>query len=90
MQNQGGSAVWIVENGTVRLTPVQLAAPSGNDMLVASGINPGQTVVTAGVNLLKPGQKVTVLETEKAADYKAPDNKAAESKPAENKPGTVK
>lgn len=70
VQNQGGSAVWIVENGTVKLTPVQLAAPSGNDMLVASGINPGQTVVTAGVNLLKPGQKVTVLDAEPAPDHK--------------------
>jgi len=70
VQNQGGSAVWIVENGTVKLTPVQLAAPSGNDMLVASGINPGQTVVTAGVNLLKPGQKVTVLDPEPAPDHR--------------------
>lgn len=70
VQNQGGSAVWIVENGTVRLTPVQLAAPSGNDMLIASGINPGQTVVTAGVNLLKPGQKVTVLDAEPVAESK--------------------
>jgi RND family efflux transporter MFP subunit len=75
VQNQGGSAVWVVENDTVRLTPVQLAAPSGNDMLVASGISPGQTVVTAGVNLLKPGQKVTVLDADPTA---------------ENKPGTVK
>lgn len=75
VQNQGGSAVWIVENGTVKLTPVQLAAPSGNDMLVASGISPGQTVVTAGVNLLKPGQKVTVLDADPVA---------------ENKPGTAK
>jgi len=75
VQNQGGSAVWVVENGTVRLTPVQLAAPSGNDMLVASGIKPGDTVVTAGVNLLKPGQKVTVLDADPVA---------------ENKPGTPK
>lgn len=75
VQNQGGSAVWVVENGTVRLTPVTLAGPSGNDMLVASGITPGQTVVTAGVNLLKPGQKVTVLDSEPLA---------------ENKPGTTK
>jgi multidrug efflux system membrane fusion protein len=70
VQNQGGSAVWIVENGTVKLTPVQLAAPSGNDMLVASGISPGQTVVTAGVNLLKPGQKVTVLDADPVVENK--------------------
>ena len=70
VQNQGGSAVWVVENGVVRLSPVQLAAPSGNDMLVASGISAGQTVVTAGVNLLKPGQKVTVLDAEPVAQGK--------------------
>ncbi len=70
VQNQGGSAVWVVENGVVRLSPVQLAAPSGNDMLVASGISAGQTVVTAGVNLLKPGQKVTVLDAEPVAPGK--------------------
>ena len=70
VQNQGGSAVWVVENGVVRLSPVQLAAPSGNDMLVASGISAGQTVVTAGVNLLKPGQKVTVLDAEPVTQNK--------------------
>ena len=95
VQNQGGSAVWVVEDGTVRLTPVQLAAPSGNDMLVASGISPGQTVVTAGVNLLKPGQKVTVLDAEPVAEAKPgaqAENKAenkAEAK-ADAKPGIAK
>ena len=66
VQNQGGTAVWVVEDGAVRLASVQLSAASGNDMLVASGISAGQTVVTAGVNLLKPGQKVTVLDAEPA------------------------
>jgi RND family efflux transporter MFP subunit len=67
VRNQDETAVWVVENGTVRLAPVQLAGPSGNDMLIASGLAPGQTVVTAGVHLLKPGQKVTVLDTEPVA-----------------------
>jgi RND family efflux transporter MFP subunit len=62
-----GTGVWVVENGKVRLAPVQLAAPSGNDMLIADGIAPGQTIVTAGVHLLKPGQKVSVLGSEPVA-----------------------
>jgi hypothetical protein len=33
-------------------------------MLIAGGLVPGQTVVTAGVHLLKPGQKVSVLDAE--------------------------
>jgi RND family efflux transporter MFP subunit len=71
VQNQGASAVWLVENGTVRLVPVQLAGASGNEMLIASGLNAGQVVVTAGVHLLKPGQKVTVLDAEPVAQNNA-------------------
>ena len=47
--------------GIVKLVPVQVAAPSGNDMLLAGGVAPGQIIVTAGVNLLRSGQKVTIL-----------------------------
>ncbi len=68
-KSKSGSAVWVVENGAVRLVPVQVAGSSGNDLVVAGGISPGQTVVTAGVNLLKPGQKVKILGDE--AELKA-------------------
>lgn len=65
-QDKNGSAVWVVENGAVKQLPVQLAGPAGNDVLVAGGLASGQTVVTAGVNLLKPGQKVKILDEEGA------------------------
>jgi multidrug efflux system membrane fusion protein len=60
-QEKNATFVWVVENGAVKMLPVQLAGSSGQDVLLASGIAVGQTVVTAGVNLLKPGQKVTIL-----------------------------
>lgn len=60
-QDKAGSALWVVENGAVKLAPVQIAAVAGNDLLIAGGVTAGQTIVTAGVNLLKPGQKVTIL-----------------------------
>ncbi|MBC3874566.1 efflux RND transporter periplasmic adaptor subunit [Undibacterium flavidum] len=63
-QEKNVSSVWIVESGAVKLVPVQLGASSGEDILVAAGIQPGQTVVTAGVNLLKVGQKVSILGVE--------------------------
>lgn len=68
-KSKSGSAVWVVENGAVRLAPVQVAGSSGDDLVVAGGISPGQMVVTAGVNLLKPGQKVKILGDE--AELKA-------------------
>jgi RND family efflux transporter MFP subunit len=66
VQNKGATSVWLVENGAVRLAEVQLGAPLGNEILVASGLQPGQTVVTAGVNLLKNGQKVRILTADVA------------------------
>ncbi len=58
---KSATSVWVVENGVVRLVPVTVNGVSGNDLVLGSGVKPGQTVVTAGVNLLKPGQKVTIL-----------------------------
>lgn len=55
------TSVWVVENGTARLAPVTMGGVAGNDVVLAGGVQPGQTVVTAGVNLLKPGQKVKIL-----------------------------
>lgn len=60
-QDKSATAVWVVENGAVKPVPVQVAGSSGNDIVVAGGISPGQTVITAGVNLLKTGQKVKIL-----------------------------
>jgi len=62
--DKGATSVWVVENGGVKLVPVQVAGSAGNDILVSGGIAPGQTIVTAGVNLLKPGQKVKILGEE--------------------------
>jgi multidrug efflux system membrane fusion protein len=80
VQSGNSTAVWVVDKGAVRLAPVQLAGASGNDMLVASGITPGQTIVTAGVHLLKPGQKVTVLGGDSiASNVGSPDAAASAS-----------
>lgn len=66
-QDKSATSVWVVENGAVRLAPIQIAGTSGNDILVAGGVAPGQTIVTAGVNLLKPGQKVKILGDDPSA-----------------------
>jgi membrane fusion protein, multidrug efflux system len=55
------TSVWVVENGAVKLVPVQIGGTAGNEVVLVGGVKPGQTVVTAGVNLLKQGQKVKIL-----------------------------
>jgi RND family efflux transporter MFP subunit len=66
-QDKAATAVWVVENGAVKMVPVQVVAADEN-MLIAKGILPGQTVVTAGVHGLKAGQKVRVLAARSVAD----------------------
>ncbi|HMM87434.1 MAG TPA: efflux RND transporter periplasmic adaptor subunit, partial [Azohydromonas sp.] len=39
---------------------VEIGGAEGNEALVASGLKPGEQVVTAGVHVLTPGQKVTL------------------------------
>ena len=60
MEVQGKTSVWLVDKTsmTVKPQPVQVAGAEGNNVLVSSGLQPGQTVVTAGVHVLTPGQKV--------------------------------
>ncbi len=59
--------VWIVDPATqtVKLVPVQTDGVAGNDMRVKGGLESGMLVVTAGANLLEPGQKVRLPEQAK-------------------------
>ena len=63
---KGVTSVWTVENGAVRLVPVRIVGQLGNDVLLGAGVKAGQTVVTAGVNQLRNGQKVRILSTDVA------------------------
>lgn len=78
---QGRSVVWVVEPAsmTVRAQEVQLSGVEGNDALVAGGLQPGQVVVTAGVHVLNPGQKVRFYRetTARAAEATRPAVPAA-------------
>jgi membrane fusion protein, multidrug efflux system len=57
---QGRSTVWVLDRQamTVAARPVVVAGAEGNHILIASGLSAGQTVVTAGVHTLTPGQRV--------------------------------
>jgi RND family efflux transporter MFP subunit len=59
----GVTHVWLYDaaSGTVRRTRVEIANVAGNDIVIGSGLTPGQVVVTAGVHQLKEGQKVRLL-----------------------------
>jgi len=59
------SAVWIVDpkTGTVSTRNIEVASQDSARVAVLSGLSPGDVVVTAGVQALRPGQSVRLLET---------------------------
>jgi multidrug efflux system membrane fusion protein len=60
------TTVWLFDSAssTVSSQVVQVATADGNDVVIASGLKPGQQIVSAGVHVLSPGQKVTVYNPE--------------------------
>jgi len=63
---EGKTAVWVFDakTGSVSLRSIAVGASDATTVQVGSGLNPGDVVVTAGVQALRPGQKVRVLETQ--------------------------
>lgn len=59
-----GTAVWVLDKSTmtVKSQPIQIATADGNDAVVSAGLQPGMLVVSAGVHVLSPGQKVTIYQ----------------------------
>ena len=60
----GKTAVWVVDKatGAVNQRVIELRGADAALVQVASGLQPGDIVVTAGVQALRPGQKVRLLE----------------------------
>jgi multidrug efflux system membrane fusion protein len=63
----GKPAVWIVENGRVRLADVVPGQIHGNAVGIESGLRAGERIVTAGVNRLEDGQRVADVESPQIA-----------------------
>ena len=58
------TAVWVLDRAsmTVNSQVIQVATADGNDVVVAGGLKPGALVVSAGVHVLSPGQKVSLYQ----------------------------
>jgi multidrug efflux system membrane fusion protein len=81
VEHLGKSAVWVLDpqSMTVSRQSVVTAEVTGNIVVVAAGLRPGQEVVTAGVHVLMPGQKVQRLLSATAMDASASTPAAAAS-----------
>ena len=63
IRNDRTSAVWVVDpkTGAVASRTIEIRSSDPNRVEVASGLNAGDVVVIAGVQALRPGQKVQLL-----------------------------
>ena len=62
-QKDGQPAVWLVDKDrTVRLQQITVQRYEGDAIVVGDGLARGDVVVTAGVQKLLPGQKVSLME----------------------------
>ncbi len=61
---EGGQFVWLVAMDTMSVMeqPVETGRLAGGFITIVSGLEPGETVVAAGVHSLQPGQTVRPLE----------------------------
>jgi multidrug efflux pump subunit AcrA (membrane-fusion protein) len=63
IESDGKPSVWVVDptNSTVALRKVEVLRYDPSAAILSSGLRDGEVVVTAGVNVLHPGQKVKLL-----------------------------
>lgn len=62
-QEAGATSVWLLDSSsmTVRAKAVEVSAADGNEVVVTSGLQQGDQVVTSGVHVLTSGQKVSIF-----------------------------
>ncbi|HEY7244921.1 MAG TPA: efflux RND transporter periplasmic adaptor subunit [Xanthobacteraceae bacterium] len=63
-EKNGSPAVWVFDpqSDTATLRPVTVARYKADTVVIASGLAKGDTVITAGINTLREGQKVRLAD----------------------------
>jgi len=64
VDQDGGRQVWLVDRKTQKVSArkVTLGSAQNDSVLVTSGLTGGETVVSAGVHMLQPGQRVKLVD----------------------------
>ena len=62
-QESGTTSVWLLDSSsmTVSAKAIEVSVADGNDVVVTSGLQKGDQVVTSGVHVLTSGQKVSIF-----------------------------
>jgi multidrug efflux system membrane fusion protein len=70
VDREGGRQVWVVDPKTssVAARKVKLGSAQNDSVLVVEGLAGGETIVSAGVHMLQPGQRVKLTEAVAVAE----------------------
>jgi membrane fusion protein, multidrug efflux system len=62
-QEAGATSVWVLDANTMTVSAknIEVSVADGNDVVVKSGLQQGDQVVTSGVHVLTAGQKVSIF-----------------------------
>lgn len=68
MRDESGKAsVWLVEDGTITVRPVEIMIGSGNDWVTVNSFSGGEQIITSGFQKAAPGAKVEIAAPQPAA-----------------------
>ena len=69
-KKEGKPAVWLIKSpdNSISIQTVEIAGYTTDEVILQKGLNPGDQIVTAGVQALHQGQKVRPMENEHAGD----------------------
>jgi len=60
-----GTFVYVVKaDSTVEMRPIEVQSTEGDNSAIRSGVEPGETLVTDGLEKLRPGSKVSIAKPE--------------------------
>jgi len=80
--SQGNEYMFVVdENNVVRQVPVELGRRRPGVVEILSGLEPGDRVISRGVNKVRPGQKVSIADTRSVTSMASNDTAADNSQP---------
>jgi multidrug efflux pump subunit AcrA (membrane-fusion protein) len=62
----GAKSVWVLDESTMRpeKRDVELGEMSGESVIVANGLNPGETIIIAGAHAVREGKEVRPVTDE--------------------------
>lgn len=63
-QTNGKARAWVLDRQSMTVQPrtVTIGSPQGDRLTVLSGLRPGDTIVTAGIHLLRAGETVRIAQ----------------------------